>query len=132
MMAFVFPFSLSSQQYRFDSYGQAEGLNSLQVHGIAFDSKGFLWVATEDGLFRFLGSQFEYYGFEEGLTNRDVLEVYVDPQDGVWVATPFQLFLLRGNRFSPIDTPVQTNQAGKRHMLALARDQLLVIKECSA
>src|SRR5882762_3582644 len=52
---------LRAQQYVFRAYRQAEGLKNLAVKGLAVDRSGFLWVGTENGLYRFLGSGFEVY-----------------------------------------------------------------------
>jgi ligand-binding sensor domain-containing protein len=44
-----------AQQYVFRSFRQAEGLNNLAVNALARDRSGFLWLATENGVYRFLG-----------------------------------------------------------------------------
>lgn len=45
-------------QFRFQTYGQDEGLNHLSVNTIAEDSFGFIWIGTEGGLYRFDAHQF--------------------------------------------------------------------------
>ena len=98
----MLPVFLTAQTYRFDTYDQAHGLSSLQVQDLVFDHDGFLWVATNNGLFRFLGSQFERYGPERGLPERNILGLYVDPVGMVWASTDGGLYLRTGARFSRV------------------------------
>jgi ligand-binding sensor domain-containing protein len=44
-----------------------EGLNNLAVRQIYQDSVGFIWVSTENGIFRFDGERFETFGPEQGI-----------------------------------------------------------------
>ena len=44
--------ALCAQEYRFRNLGTGEGLNSLTILRIYKDRAGFLWVSTEDGIFR--------------------------------------------------------------------------------
>jgi ligand-binding sensor domain-containing protein len=48
--------SARAQRYTFHDYGQSEGLKNLNTRCFLQDTIGFLWVCTEDGLFRFDGS----------------------------------------------------------------------------
>ncbi|MGY3211529.1 two-component regulator propeller domain-containing protein [Mucilaginibacter sp. HD30] len=42
-------------------YGQSEGLSSYNIRNILKDKKGFLWIASQDGLARFDGRDFRHY-----------------------------------------------------------------------
>jgi len=44
-----------AQQYSFRYYGTDEGLTSVAVKALFQDRTGFLWVGTENGLFRYDG-----------------------------------------------------------------------------
>jgi diguanylate cyclase (GGDEF)-like protein len=50
---------LRAQHASFHSYGQDQGLGNLSVQAIEQDRQGFLWVATQAGLYRYDGSSFE-------------------------------------------------------------------------
>jgi diguanylate cyclase (GGDEF)-like protein len=54
--------SLCAQEYSFRSFGSAEGLNNLAVRRIYQDHIGFLWVSTENGIYRYDGDRFEAFG----------------------------------------------------------------------
>jgi hypothetical protein len=102
--------ALQAQQYVFRAYRQAEGLKNLAVNALTTDRSGFLWVATENGVYRFLGSSFEQYGKEQGIAERDVEDIYADPTGIVWAGTDENLYRWDGQRFlaagkNPIQIP---------------------------
>src|SRR5579863_2782362 len=68
----LLPGSTQAQQYVFHAYQQAEGLKNLSVRALATDRSGFLWVGTENGVYRFLGSGFESYGVQQGIAEREI------------------------------------------------------------
>lgn len=74
----------SAQQYVFHVYRQAEGLGNLSVTDMVTDGKGFFWVATENGLYRFLGSNFERFGAEQGIKEIYVRSLAVGADGTVW------------------------------------------------
>jgi diguanylate cyclase (GGDEF)-like protein len=91
--------ALQAQQYVFRAYRQAEGLKNLAVNALARDRQGFLWVATENGVYRFIGSGFERFGQEQGIAELDVQDVVADPTGTVWVGTSENLYRWDGQRF---------------------------------
>ncbi|MGE7138092.1 ATP-binding protein [Luteibacter sp. NPDC031894] len=74
---------------QFRSYGLSEGLPSSQVHAVAQDSRGFIWVATSVGLSRFDGVQFVTPGIgsdrAHALPAGGVSALLVDADDRVWI-----------------------------------------------
>ena len=59
--------SLFAQRNNFKFYGEDEGLNNLSVHTVLQDHRGFLWVGTQNGLYRYDGVSFLAFGKAEGL-----------------------------------------------------------------
>jgi signal transduction histidine kinase len=121
----AFPLSVAAQQYQFESYGQAQGLDNLNIVDLALEKQGFLWVATGNGVFRFDGSRFEHFGPDQGLTEQRILEVDVDSFGRVWVVDPTFLSLRTGDHFSPIARLGMIANGGRR-LLPLSHDQILV------
>jgi len=91
-----------AQQYVFQSYGQEEGLANLSAKCLLQDRDGYLWVGTENGLFRFDGARFRAFGEADGLPGTRV-EGLAETQDGTfWVATQRGLSRREGDRFIPV------------------------------
>ena len=65
----LFLTGLQAQQYVFHVYRQAEGLKNIAINGMARDRDGFLWLATENGVYRFLGASFEQFGPDQGIAS---------------------------------------------------------------
>jgi hypothetical protein len=84
--------AMQAQQYVFRAFRQAEGLKNLAVNDLATDRQGFFWVATENGLYRLLGSGFERFGPEQGIAELNIRAVLVDPAGTVWAATFSDLY----------------------------------------
>src|ERR1019366_9047066 len=61
------PIQLAGQRYNFKFYGEEEGLENLVVQVVLQDRAGFLWVGTQNGLFRYDGSRFRAFGRADGL-----------------------------------------------------------------
>ena len=90
---------LAAQEYDFSVYRQTHGLENLTISDLAFDRSGFLWVGTENGVYRFLGNKFQRFGPEEGIPERLIQAVYAAPDGSVFVGTYQNLYRWTGNRF---------------------------------
>jgi signal transduction histidine kinase/streptogramin lyase/ActR/RegA family two-component response regulator len=91
-----------AQRYTFQLYGQAEGLGNLVPISMVQDRTGFLWVGTQNGLFRYDGSRFEAFSIGQGLPGARVSSLYVDPTGTVFAATPDGIARFDGHRFQPL------------------------------
>ena len=87
-------------------YTPADGLAAHIVGSVLADSRGFLWLATRDGLTRFDGYGFTTYTADDGLPHRSVTSV-LESRDGTyWVGTSgglarFDPHGLRGSAEAP-------------------------------
>ena len=50
-----------SQQFNVKTYSFNEGLTTYNIKKVVQDKYGFIWVATQDGVFRYDGVNFEPY-----------------------------------------------------------------------
>jgi signal transduction histidine kinase/ligand-binding sensor domain-containing protein/CheY-like chemotaxis protein len=102
LLCAAFPPGASAQRYNFRLYGEQEGLANLSVQSILQDRAGFLWVGTENGLYRYDGSRFMPYGKDQGLSG-SVVGVLHESADGtLWAGTPTGLARLNGDRFEAV------------------------------
>src|SRR5260370_18321153 len=124
LLAFVS--RMHAQEYIFRSFRQAEGLKNLAVRALAIDRPGFLWVGTENGVYRFLGSGFDHFGPAQGLAEFDIEDVFADPDGTVWVGTLENLYRWDGQHFFSTGTSA-IHIGGSRHMAAEDANHLLVV-----
>jgi signal transduction histidine kinase/CheY-like chemotaxis protein len=99
------PSCLLAQRYSFKLYGQEAGLTNLDVHCLMQDRTGFLWVATEGGLFRYDGRQFVPYTPEQGLPSAQVYALHQTADGVIWAGTAGGLARLAGDRFEKAPVP---------------------------
>jgi len=90
-----------AQRYTFQTYGQAEGLRNLVPLALLQDGGDFLWVGTQNGLFRYDGDRFEPFTIADGAPNR-VDSLYEDAGGTLFVGTTGGLFRRSGEHFSLI------------------------------
>ena len=80
-----------SQNIRFEHFSLEEGLSQSTATVIFQDSKGFLWIGTEDGLNRYDGYNFKIYkpntDDPNSLTDRWITALAEDPKGNLWVGT---------------------------------------------
>ena len=102
LLAVLFlPAVCQAQRHTFKEY--IEGLGNLNVNCIAQDRAGFLWLGTENGLFRYDGSTFSKYGRAEGLPSTFVRAMHLDHAGRLWVGTTDGLAVsLRSGRFQQV------------------------------
>jgi diguanylate cyclase (GGDEF)-like protein len=94
--------TLFAQEYTFRTYGNAEGLNNLAVRQIFQDHVGFIWVSTEDGIYRYDGERFEAFGPPQGIPVTSAAALGDAPDGSLLVGGDFGLYHLSGNRFEKV------------------------------
>ncbi|MDO8654757.1 MAG: diguanylate cyclase [Undibacterium sp.] len=98
----LWPVVTWAQQMPLRYFTQQDGLSNLSISSMAVDKTGYIWVGTENGLFRYNGSDFRRFSDEEGLQESFVTSVYVDSEDRLWVGSYDNLYLRSGERFVPV------------------------------
>lgn len=78
-----------SHKYRFHRYGQEDGLKSLYINVIAEDAFGFIWIGSDDGLFRFDGNDFVDYSINKknGLISNSITAILPIDNGDMWIGT---------------------------------------------
>ncbi|NJO25020.1 MAG: hypothetical protein HC867_03330 [Bacteroidia bacterium] len=69
--------NISAQQH-FVQYNDKNGLPSNLVYFVYQDKKGFIWIATDEGVCRFDGSEFRHYNTPDGLGSNEVFRIAED------------------------------------------------------
>ncbi len=123
------------QQVSLRTFGQLEGLPNLVVLALVEDRAGYIWVGTENGLYRFDGNSFQRTG--QTLVDQSIKTLHLDPVGRLWVGTRYGLFLLEGERLRPvpkadggllkIDSGQQFASVDAGHLLVLSESGLLQV-----
>lgn len=84
-------FAQGLQTLKFKHYSIEQGLSQITVNDILQDQKGYIWVATQDGLNRFDGYSFKVFKNNPAdsttVANSYISTLYQDRQDRMWVGT---------------------------------------------
>lgn len=97
--------SAQAQQYSFRFFGTQDGLSNLAVKVLFQDRIGFLWAATENGVFRYDGTRFRRFGPEDGLPRDLILSLGEAPDGSVLAGGRRGLYRLAGSRFERVELP---------------------------
>jgi signal transduction histidine kinase/ligand-binding sensor domain-containing protein/ActR/RegA family two-component response regulator len=90
-----------AQRYTFQAYDK--GMGNPNVTHMLQDHTGYLWVGTQNGLFRYDGSGFQEFGRQDGLGGMSILSLLEDTSGRLWVATSEGLYYFDAHHhFSPV------------------------------
>ncbi len=79
--------SMSAQKLKFQHYSTDEGLRHNIGYDLLQDSKGYLWIGTDDGLSRFDGTEFTNFTTVEGLPSPYIIELEEGAEEMIWTST---------------------------------------------
>jgi diguanylate cyclase (GGDEF)-like protein len=91
-----------AQEYSFRYFGVREGLTNLGVTEIFQDRAGFIWVSTENGIFRNDGERIEAFGPEQGIPSSSSAALGDAPDGTLLAGGLFGLYRLKNNRFEKL------------------------------
>lgn len=103
---------LSAQRLAVRSFQIGDGLPHNSVKRIFQDKKGFLWIATWEGLSRFDGYSFKNYGTQHGLGHTFINDITADEVGRLWVATN------GGGVSMLVDEPPENSSAERKQFLS--------------
>ena len=90
LLLFTLP-CLGQNIFRFDHIGSEDGLSQNTGFSILFDSKGFMWIGTYNGLNRYDGYEFKIFRSSPGnptsFTNNRVIKLWEDKRGFIWLET---------------------------------------------
>ena len=92
-----------TQVFPIKNYSVSDGLSQSDVYCSLTDSRGYVWVGTEDGLNRFNGQQFILYSSSNGLAGNTIRALYEDKKGTIWIACSGGLSVYDGLEFKTIE-----------------------------
>jgi signal transduction histidine kinase/ligand-binding sensor domain-containing protein len=107
-----------AQQYPFASFTIEEGLSNNVVYATHQDSKGFLWIATHDGLNRYDGYEFKKFLHnpfdKKTLASNMAIDMAEDENGMLWVLTNTHLHLYN-EKYASFDRFMLPSGTGVNH-----------------
>jgi diguanylate cyclase (GGDEF)-like protein len=107
LLALLLCGSVRAQRYTFRQYGPSDGLTNLGVTSLLQDRTGYLWVGTDNGLFRYDGRIFQQFGHADGLPTDEIRALAQAPDGTLWVATQNGIARHSRDRFLSVDIGVK-------------------------
>ncbi|NQU87199.1 MAG: hypothetical protein HQ541_15700 [Mariniphaga sp.] len=113
LFSFILLNNVYSQQYSFSNYSINDGLSQSVVNCILQDSRGYIWMGTQNGLNRFNGETFDIYSYNpndsNSISNNWIYAIAEDLNGNLWIGTKGGLnkYLVKKNKFERIE--YQTN-----------------------
>ena len=106
LVAFVLIWGLAgAQEYSLRNFVSADGLANLSIQKIFQDRDGFIWVSTENGLFRYEGDRFQSFGPTQGIPQVGGLALGEAPDGSLLVGGSIGLYHFRDSRFEKVSSP---------------------------
>ena len=80
-----------SENYSFKNITIEDGLSQSTVETIYQDSKGYIWIGTNDGLDRYNGYEFKHYKYNKydknSIAHNYIVDIIEDKKGYIWVST---------------------------------------------
>jgi ligand-binding sensor domain-containing protein len=76
---------VKSQEYKFNVFTQEQGLPQPYVYDLVQDKRGFLYIATGDGLAVYGGKKMGKYTKKDSLTESYCSALFLDSKQNLWV-----------------------------------------------
>ena len=101
----LFLHKIYSQQYIFSKYSIENGLSQSVVNCIFQDSKGYIWIGTQNGINRFNGDKFEVFHYNpadsNSISDNWIYSITEDAEQNLWIGTKdgISKYLTRENKF---------------------------------
>ncbi|MXN90600.1 response regulator [Flavobacterium sp. Sd200] len=129
MIAFLgscFMLSAQNTGLHFEQINYDEDFSSSMISGIVQNKKGFIWIGTENGLFRYDGYSFSRYmrnkEVANSLSNNHVNVIFEDSGQNLWIGTNHGVNLFRKNSNDFLQVDVSTVKGGRNYISCFAED----------
>jgi diguanylate cyclase (GGDEF)-like protein len=118
-------------RYIFESIGDDVGLGTRAVTMILQSSQGFVWIGTQDGLFRCDSSRTTSYGEADGLPDTWVHQLVEGPDGAIWVSAGESVVKFDGIGFQEVESLIGFELSSRgtqlRQRLAISSDNTIYL-----
>ena len=106
-------------RYAIQHLGESIGLGTATITSMVQDRQGFLWLGTQNGLYRFDGIKAVRYGPHEGMLNDRVNQLLESSDGTLWAYVGTAIYRFDGARFVALPAPEGTDLRGYPQSLAV-------------
>lgn len=110
--------------FNIQHYTTDNGLPHNIGYGIKQDSKGYIWIGTDDGLARFDGKGFKIYRTTNGLLSNYIIDIKESNSGTIWIGS------WKGGinciKNGSVTTPLLAKTTSRVSNIAIAKNQLFV------
>ena len=85
VLLIVAQFTHAQRYVPVNTFSTENGLPSNHIYDMTEDNKGFLWIATNNGVSRFDGKYFQNFLVNDGLPGNDAIQVVKEGNGRIWV-----------------------------------------------
>lgn len=72
------------QRQNYRVFTENDGLPSSTIYSIKQDSKGYIWICTDQGVSRFDGYEFQNFSIVDGVADSEVFNIFEDSKGRIW------------------------------------------------
>ncbi len=113
LLLYTAPGELSAQslplpehpRFAFQKIPEHLGLSTATVTSLAQDAQGFLWIGTQDGLFRYDGANVIQFAAGQGLGNFRINQLFISPRGDLWAVSILGVWRYVQGRFKQLPLP---------------------------
>jgi len=74
-----------AQQFNYKNFSTEHGLPSSEVYSVIQDSKGYIWGATDAGVFKYNNSNFKIFTTNDGAPDNTIFNLFEDKKGRIWM-----------------------------------------------
>jgi len=115
-----------NQGLYFEQINYDEDFSPSMISSIVQNKKGFIWIGTENGLFRYDGYSFYRYirnkDVKGSLSNNHVNIIFEDSDQNLWIGTNHGVNLFKKSSNDFIQVDVSTIKGGRNYISSFAED----------
>ncbi|MCB9044761.1 MAG: histidine kinase [Chitinophagales bacterium] len=87
LLSFSIVLYASGQDAAVYNINKNNGLSTNHVYTTLVDKNGYLWIATEEGVYKYNGYVLRKFDYTDGLSNLDIWDLYQDRKGRIWLCS---------------------------------------------
>lgn len=126
-LLFFLPLLSSAQKEQIYNLNINNGLSTNHIYCTLVDKVGYLWIGTDDGVYRYNGYTLKKYSFNKGLSSKGIWSLYEDREGRIWLLSIAQnIGYIYNNKYTQVvkHKNVSSKQLYPAFLKEIARDTI--------